>query len=80
MYLHLFILLWILNYKSKNDEKHFYKNKTKFCCFMYSNFMERYSGVVKHSKLRKKFFKILFTFFYEGSRRDNWNNITKTRI
>jgi hypothetical protein len=41
--------------KSSFDEKHFYKNKTKFCVFMYSNCWEKYSGVVN----RKNFFHML---------------------
>ena len=45
----------ILVKKSKNEEKHFYKNKTKFCVFMYSNCMEKYSGIVN----RKNFFHML---------------------
>jgi hypothetical protein len=45
----------ILVKKSKNEEKHFYKNKTKFCVFMYSNCSEEFSGVVN----RKIFFHML---------------------
>jgi len=38
-----------------HEEKRFYKSKTKFCCFMYSNCNEKHSGVVN----RKKFFHML---------------------